>query len=79
VSDIDTIVVDGLKALDPEWPIREVDTIELHIPSRGLVHHANILWRAVDEIGVGFMKDTTLPVRYFDGDGVIRRRQSGKQ
>jgi hypothetical protein len=24
VSDIDTIVVDGLKALDPEWPIREV-------------------------------------------------------
>jgi hypothetical protein len=23
VSDIDTIVVDGLKALDPEWPIRE--------------------------------------------------------
>jgi diguanylate cyclase (GGDEF)-like protein/PAS domain S-box-containing protein len=56
-----------------------VDTIELHIPSRGLVHHANILWRAVDEIGVGFMKDTTLPVRYFDGDGVIRRRQSGKQ
>jgi hypothetical protein len=23
VSDIDTIVVDSLKALDPEWPIRE--------------------------------------------------------
>ena len=25
MSDIDTIVVDGLKALDPEWPIREAD------------------------------------------------------
>ena len=25
VSDIDTIVVDSLKALDPEWPIREAD------------------------------------------------------
>ena len=24
-SDIDTGVVDGLKALDPEWPIREAD------------------------------------------------------
>ena len=23
VSDIDTLVVDSLKALDPEWPIRE--------------------------------------------------------
>ena len=26
VSDIDTaVVVDGLKALDPKWPIREAD------------------------------------------------------
>ena len=25
VSDIDTVVVDSLKALDPEWPIRESD------------------------------------------------------
>src|SRR5436190_1121270 len=24
-SDIDTVVVDCLKALDPKWPIREVD------------------------------------------------------
>ena len=56
-----------------------VDTIELHIPSRGLVHRANVLWRAADEIGVGFIKDTTSLVRYFDGDGVIRRKQSGKQ
>jgi hypothetical protein len=26
VSDIDTVVVDSLKALDPEWPIREAVT-----------------------------------------------------
>jgi hypothetical protein len=25
VSDIDTVVVDSLKALDPVWPIREAD------------------------------------------------------
>ena len=25
VSDFDTVVVDSLKALDPEWPIREAD------------------------------------------------------
>jgi hypothetical protein len=24
-SDIDTVVVDCLKALDPKWPIREAD------------------------------------------------------
>ncbi|MFZ1937887.1 MAG: hypothetical protein WAU67_02225, partial [Terracidiphilus sp.] len=29
VSDIDTIAADSLKALDPEWPIREAD-ISLH-------------------------------------------------
>ena len=28
VSDIDTVVVDSLKALDPKWPIREVDVGE---------------------------------------------------
>ena len=28
VSDIDTVVVDSLKALDPEWPIREADIDE---------------------------------------------------
>jgi hypothetical protein len=28
VSDIDTAVVDSLKALDPEWPIREADMAE---------------------------------------------------
>ena len=25
MSDIDTVVVNSLKALDPEWPIREAD------------------------------------------------------
>jgi hypothetical protein len=29
VSDIDTVVVDSLKALDPEWPIREADIASL--------------------------------------------------
>ncbi len=27
MSDIDTVVVDSLKALDPEWPIREADMV----------------------------------------------------
>ena len=26
VSDIDTVVVDSLKVLDPKWPIREADS-----------------------------------------------------
>src|SRR5262249_2898823 len=29
-SDIDTVVVDSLKALDPEWPIREADIARRH-------------------------------------------------
>jgi hypothetical protein len=28
VSDIDTVVVNSLKALDPEWPIREADIVD---------------------------------------------------
>jgi hypothetical protein len=28
-SDIDTVVVDSLKALDPKWPIREADIGQL--------------------------------------------------
>jgi hypothetical protein len=32
VSDIDTVVVDSLKALDPEWPIREADIDQIEIP-----------------------------------------------
>ena len=33
VSDIDTAVVDGLKALDPERPIREVDIFAATLPT----------------------------------------------
>ena len=29
MSDIDTAEVDSLKALDPEWPIREADMASL--------------------------------------------------
>jgi hypothetical protein len=29
VSDIDTVVVDSLKALDPERPIREADIVDV--------------------------------------------------
>ena len=29
MSDIDTVAVDSLKALDPQWPIREADMREL--------------------------------------------------
>jgi len=54
-----------------------VDTIELHIPIKGRVYRANVLWRAADEIGVNFVEGSTASVRYLDGDGVIRnlRRQ----
>jgi hypothetical protein len=34
VSDIDTVVVNSLKALDPEWPIREADTAGLFMSTR---------------------------------------------
>jgi hypothetical protein len=34
VSDIDTVVVDSLKALDPEWPIREADVGWPHVQLR---------------------------------------------
>jgi hypothetical protein len=34
VGDIDTAVVDRLKALDPEWPIREADLFQINQHSR---------------------------------------------
>jgi hypothetical protein len=38
VSDIDTAVVDSLKALDPEWPIREADiSPDYSIKSSGVI------------------------------------------
>jgi len=36
-----------------------VDAIELHIPIKGWVHRAKVLWSAVDEIGVGFVEGST--------------------
>jgi len=42
VSDIDTAVVDSLKALDPEWPIREADMSPVEIPQcSGLRYRKN--------------------------------------
>jgi hypothetical protein len=52
-----------------------VDTIELHIPSKGRVNRANVLWRAADEIGVDFIEDAIASNRYFDEDGALRERQ----
>ena len=37
MSDIDTAVVDSLKALDPEWPIREADIPSAAALSRNAV------------------------------------------
>ena len=31
VSDIDAVVVDSLKALDPQWPIREADMDQVRL------------------------------------------------
>ena len=40
MSDIDTAEVDSLKALDPEWPIREADIEGTEIPQcSGLLPH----------------------------------------
>jgi hypothetical protein len=54
VSDIDTAVVDSLKALDPERPIREADiAAQLHVYSftpcrrsvqRDLVKYIIVVW-----------------------------------
>ena len=51
-----------------------VDTIELHIPSKGRVHRAKVLWHAADEIGVDFIEDAIASKRYFDEDGALRER-----
>ena len=34
MSDIDTVMVDSLKALDPEWPIREADIARAFMSTR---------------------------------------------
>jgi hypothetical protein len=41
VSDIDTVVVDSLKALDPERPIREADIVDVsQVPTADLTGRA---------------------------------------
>src|SRR5262249_52477083 len=42
VSDIDTVVVDSLKALDPEWPIREADICVECAPGAGQVEVSDL-------------------------------------
>jgi hypothetical protein len=64
VSDIDTVVVDSLKALDPEWPIREADiaTAVVVCPLcaiSGLTHRskkAPLFGHLVGIRGTGFME-----------------------
>jgi hypothetical protein len=40
VSDIDTVVVDSLKALDPDRPIREAD----------IRCHLSVLWKPIESV-----------------------------
>jgi hypothetical protein len=47
VSDVDTVVVDSLKALDPEWPIREADME--HASAR--LQHAVVVIAAIRRTG----------------------------
>ena len=58
MSDIDTVVVDSLKALDPEWPIREADILLIPAASsaRQLVHKLwpQVLDQLAHRIGDGF-------------------------
>jgi hypothetical protein len=42
VSDINTVVVDSLKELDPEWPIREAEVIKIEPPGEGDAHQPTI-------------------------------------
>jgi len=51
VSDIDTAVVDSLKALDPEWPIREADMADLLLASsRSKMTHLVISPSSIDAL-----------------------------
>src|ERR1700752_3154183 len=43
-SDIDTAVVDSLKALDPEWPIREADMAARFMSTRPGKRRQNLRW-----------------------------------
>jgi hypothetical protein len=48
VSDIDTVVVDSLKALDPEWPIREADITSFFETGRPSSHTIGTLREHID-------------------------------
>ena len=54
MSDIDTVVVDSLKALDPEWPIREAD-VRADVPGAMLLRNWFSVLRSRDQeiAGVG--------------------------
>ena len=67
VSDIDTAVVDSLKALDPEWPIREAD-----IGSQTCVAFDPIRKWIVRRSGRGRLPDELLD--HLVGGGEQRRR-----
>ena len=50
MSDIDTVVVDSLKALDPEWPIREADIVDAFSHFRFVPWHSRAGGGAVHSI-----------------------------
>jgi hypothetical protein len=50
-----------------------VDTIELHLPIKGRVHRARVLWSTVDKIRVSFMEVGTASVLHSDVDALSRR------
>ena len=47
VSDIDTVVMDSLKALDPEWPIREADIARAFMSTRPSTTLADSVYAAI--------------------------------
>ena len=50
VSDIDTLVVDSLKALDPEWPIREADIARRGWDGRKVPRPAMVPFRVLAKV-----------------------------
>ena len=67
-SDIDTVVVDSLKALDPKWPIREVD-VGQRLPISIADDEAPPI-----QLGVGVVDG---PGRWGSGAGMAWRKMAG--
>ena len=69
MSDIDTaVVVDGLKALDPKWPIREADMAGLAVGStRSRMTHfgSGVSSSSVGSKPVGMVSTACVPARTF--------------